>query len=136
MESMPQVKIYSTAEHLADSPSATLRDRRNQFMAALNDSFLEVTGIAAEKIVYRFFPMAPEDLCALGDRTDRFTVVEITIFAGRSAEVKTQLIETIFVQVEKRLQLTVVDLEIMLWEIPPSNYGLRGTTGEKLLARP
>ncbi len=121
---MPQVKIYSAAEHLAN--------RRDLFIAALNDSLIEVTGITAEKIVYRFFPMAESDLCALGERSARFSVVEITVFAGRSAAVKTQLIETIFVQVEKHLQLTAVDLEIMLWDIPPGNYGLRGTTGEKL----
>jgi phenylpyruvate tautomerase PptA (4-oxalocrotonate tautomerase family) len=128
MESMPQVKIYGAAEHLAD--------RRALFMTALNDSFREVLGIAAEKIVYRFFPMAESDLCTLGERSDQFSVVEITIFAGRSGAVKTQLIETIFVQVEKYLQLTAVDLEIMLWEIDPGNYGLRGTTGEKLLSKP
>jgi phenylpyruvate tautomerase PptA (4-oxalocrotonate tautomerase family) len=120
---MPQVKIYSIAEHLAD--------RRDRLMAVLNDSFLTVMGLTPEKIVYRFFPMNPEDLRALGDRSERFTVIEIAVFAGRSVEVKTQLIETIFVQAEKQLQLTAVDLEIMLWEIPPSNYGLRGTTGEK-----
>ena len=123
---MPQVKIYGAAEYLAD--------RRNQFMAVLNDSFLEVTSMTAEKIVYRFFPMAAVDLCVLGERTNRFSVVEITIFAGRSGKVKTQLIETIFVQAEKHLQLTAVDLEIMLWEIDPGNYGLRGSTGEKLLS--
>lgn len=130
---MPQVKIYSMAEHLTD--------RRDRLMAVLNDSFLAVMGLTPEKIVYRFFPMNPEDLCALGERSDaaeptlreRFTVVEITVFAGRSAEVKTQFIETIFVQAEKQLQLTAVDLEIMLWEIPSGNYGLRGTTGEKLI---
>jgi uncharacterized protein with GYD domain len=125
---MPQVKIYSAAKHLDN--------RHDLFMVALNNSLKEVMGIAAEKIVYRFFPMAESDLCALGERSDRFSVVEITIFAGRSGAVKTQLIETIFVQVEKYLQLTAVDLEIMLWEIDPGNYGLRGTTGEKLLSKP
>lgn len=125
---MPQVKIYSAAEHLAD--------RRDLFMAALNASLLEVTGITAEKIVYRFFPMAGSDLVVLGERSERFSVVDITVFSGRSGAIKTQLIETIFVQVEKHLQLTAVDLEIILWEVPPGNYGLRGTTGEKLLSSP
>jgi phenylpyruvate tautomerase PptA (4-oxalocrotonate tautomerase family) len=128
MESMPQVKIYGAAEHLAS--------RRDLFIAALNDSLKEVLGIAAEKIVYRFFPMAESDLWAPGERSDRFSVVEITVFAGRSGAVKTQLIETIFVQVEKYLQLPAVDLEIMLWEIDSGNYGLRGTTGEKLPSKP
>jgi phenylpyruvate tautomerase PptA (4-oxalocrotonate tautomerase family) len=125
---MPQVKIYGVAEHLSSS--------RNGLIAAINESLAEVTGMAAEKIVYRFFPLAVEDLYAIGDRTSCFTILEITMFAGRPPAIKTQLIETIFVRVKKYLQIAAVDVEILLWEIPAGNYGLGGSTGEKLLSSP
>lgn len=123
---MPQVKVYGVKEHLSVS--------RDEFISAINESLAEVIGMNAEKIVYRFFPLAAEDLYAIGERTNRFTILEITLFAGRSASIKTQLIETIFVQVKKHLQIAAVDLEILLWEIPPGSYGLGGSTGEKQLS--
>jgi phenylpyruvate tautomerase PptA (4-oxalocrotonate tautomerase family) len=127
---MPQVKIYGQADYL--------ESQKSQLMAGINASFEAAMAIAGEKIVYRFFPLANGDFCyemsSLANRSDRYLVVEIALFAGRSAELKTAFIEGIFDRLTADLPCSVDDLEILLWELPASNWWLRGSTGEKLLS--
>lgn len=121
---MPQVKVYGHSEQLDQCKA--------QIMAGINASFMETMAMAAEKIVYRFFSLTESDFYYGGDRTAGYLVVEIAVFAGRSQDVKTALVEAIFSRIQRDLQLAVVDLEILLWELPAGNWGLRGSTGDQL----
>jgi phenylpyruvate tautomerase PptA (4-oxalocrotonate tautomerase family) len=128
---MPQVKIYGRVDYL--------ESRQAQLIAGINANFETAMAIAGEKIVYRFFPLENSDFCyemsAATNRSERYLVVEIALFAGRSAEIKTAFIAGIYDTLTADLSCSVNDLEILLWELPAGNWGLRGSTGEKLLSK-
>jgi phenylpyruvate tautomerase PptA (4-oxalocrotonate tautomerase family) len=120
---MPQVKISGLREQLAPIQA--------QLIQIIEDCFAEVTGLAADKIVQRCYPMAATDLHCPG-RSNRYTIIEISMFAGRPIEVTKQLIKTILAKAQQELGLTATELDIMLIELPSHHWGLRGTTGDEL----
>ncbi len=120
---MPQVKISGGRDQLALVQA--------QLIQIIENCFAEVTAISADKIVQRCYPMSADDWHCPG-RSNRYTLIEIMIFAGRPAEITKQLIKAILHQAQQKLGLTTTELEIILLEIPKHHWGLRGTTGDEL----
>jgi hypothetical protein len=58
-------------------------------------------------------------------RGDKFTLVEVTMFSGRSMDAKRSLYQAI-VRNLVPLGVPALDIKITLIEIPPENWGLRG----------
>jgi phenylpyruvate tautomerase PptA (4-oxalocrotonate tautomerase family) len=54
------------------------------------------------------------------------------MFAGRSAQVKKQLIRSLFAKFESELGISPQDLEISIHESPKENWGIRGQPGDEL----
>jgi phenylpyruvate tautomerase PptA (4-oxalocrotonate tautomerase family) len=120
---MPQVKISGYRDQLTPIQAPLIQ--------IIEDCFAEVTGLTADKIVQRCYPMATVDLHCPG-RSNRYTIIEISMFTGRSIEVTKQLIKTILAKAQQELGLTATELDIMLIELPSHHWGLRGTTGDEL----
>ncbi len=120
---MPQVKISGFSEQLVPIQA--------QLMQAIEHCFAEVTGLTADKIVQRCYPLAATDLHCPG-KSPHYTIIEISVFAGRSLEIKKQLIKAIFIKIQQDLGTATTDIEIILTEIPGHHWGLRGITGDEL----
>ena len=60
-------------------------------------------------------------------RGEKFTLVEITMFSGRSIDAKRVLYQAI-VRNLAALGVPALDIKITLIETPPENWGLRGGT--------
>jgi phenylpyruvate tautomerase PptA (4-oxalocrotonate tautomerase family) len=58
---------------------------------------------------------------------DRFTLVEITMFAGRSLDAKRRLYRAVVTNLG-RLEIPPSDVLIVLYEVPLENWGIRGGT--------
>lgn len=125
---MPQVKLYGRSE--------TVVDRRDLWMTAINEGFAAVLAIAPEKIAYLCLVLDAHTLYPPGTQPPDYTVVEITLFAGRDRAQKHQLIDTIFAAIHQKLGLSGDRVEILLRELPPENWGLLGTTGDRLPGPP
>ena len=59
-------------------------------------------------------------------KTDKFTMIEITMFQGRMKEQKAKLYEEIVKELYERLQIQATDIFIVLNEPPNENWGLAG----------
>ena len=59
-------------------------------------------------------------------KTDKFTMIEITMFQGRTKEKKAKLYEEIVKELYERLQIQATDIFIVLNEPPNENWGLAG----------
>lgn len=59
-------------------------------------------------------------------KTDKFTMIEITMFQGRTKEQKAKLYEEIVRELYERLQIQATDIFIVLNEPPNENWGLAG----------
>ena len=63
-------------------------------------------------------------------KTDKFTMIEITMFQGRTKEQKAKLYEEIVKELYERLQIQATDIFIVLNEPPNENWGLAGKQRE------
>ena len=73
----------------------------------------------------RYIEHKPEHFAVPPDKTDNYTLVEITLFPGRSLEAKRRLYQSI-VRRFGELDIAPSDIMIVLNEPPLDNWGLRG----------
>jgi phenylpyruvate tautomerase PptA (4-oxalocrotonate tautomerase family) len=119
-----QVTVTSRRENLAG--------RRREFSEAIHACVTSALGLPPEKRFHRFVALAPEDFVHPPDRTERYTIVELSMFEGRSREAKKALIRGLYEKFEKDLGIGPADLEITIFETPRANWGIRGKPGDEL----
>jgi phenylpyruvate tautomerase PptA (4-oxalocrotonate tautomerase family) len=119
---MAQVKIYALRQTL---------EPREEISNAIHKSIMEALEYPADKKFHRFFPLEPEDFCFSSDRSDKYTILEISMFEGRSVTAKKKLIALLFENLEQ-LGIPRHDLEITIFETPKYNWGIRGVPGDEL----
>lgn len=121
---MGQVKIYGLRE-----PLTAVRERLSD---AIHACVVEALEYPPDKRAHRFFPLEPEDFRYPPGRTERYTIVEISLFEGRSVEAKKALIRLLFQRLQADCGIAPADVEITLTETPRHNWGIRGRTGDEL----
>ena len=112
-----------------------IREKLNPIKAELSDvihnCMQSVLGMPEDKRAHRFIPMEKDDFYYPGGRSDSYTVIEINMMAGRQAETQKKLIKTLFQEIENKLLLSPVDIEITIKEQAPHQWGFRGMTGDE-----
>lgn len=86
----------------------------------------------AEKKFHRFVTLSEENFIYPSDRSERYIIIEISIFEGRSVAAKKALIRELFVQLESVADIAAHDIEITITETPKENWGIRGLPGDEL----
>lgn len=76
--------------------------------------------------------MQPEDFYYPTDRSEQYTIIEIVMFEGRSVDAKKKLTGLLFERIHKELDIAVEDIEIVLFDLPKHNWGIRGIPGDEL----
>ncbi len=120
---MSQIKIYGLAVHL-NSVKAQLSD-------VIHACVVEALQYPADKRAHRFFPLDPMNFFAPSGRTEKYTILEISMMEGRSVEAKKKLIRLLFDRVNTELGITPQDLEMTIFETPKHNWGFRGLHGDE-----
>jgi phenylpyruvate tautomerase PptA (4-oxalocrotonate tautomerase family) len=121
-----QIKIYGISQRLTPI-KARLSD-------AIHECVVEALQFPIDKRAHRFFPMSPEDIYipAGQGRTDAYTIIEISMFEGRSVETKQRLIRLLFERITSATGIGPADIEITISETPKHNWGFRGQTGDEV----
>ncbi len=65
-------------------------------------------------------------------KTDKFTLIELTLLPGRSKELKRRVIKEITHSLQKRLSIQPADVIIIINEPPLENWGCSGEQGSEL----
>jgi phenylpyruvate tautomerase PptA (4-oxalocrotonate tautomerase family) len=121
---MAQVKIYGERAHLARV--------RAELSEVVHSCLCEALGLPADKRFQRFIGLDAADFIHAPDRSGAYTIIEISMFEGRSAATKRSLLELLMAGIPAKLGIAARDLEITLFETPPANWGIRGRTGDQL----
>jgi phenylpyruvate tautomerase PptA (4-oxalocrotonate tautomerase family) len=100
-------------------------DRKAQFIEAVHAALVEAIKIPRGDKVLRFVSHAAEDFIIPSGFGDRFTRIEIVMFAGRSLDAKRKLYKAIVRNLES-FGVPAKDVKIALMEVPPENWGVRG----------
>jgi len=119
---MAQVKIYGLRK--------SLDPIKSQLSDAIHSCMVDALKYPAEKRFHRFFPMEASDFFYPDGYSDRYTILEFSMFEGRSVEAKKQLIRLLFERVQP-LGISTQDLEITIFETPKYNWGFRGLPGDE-----
>jgi hypothetical protein len=121
---MAQVKIYGLKSALAD--------KREVLSKAIHESLMEAFALPEDKRFHRFIGLEKEDFLYPSDRSENYTIIELSLFEGRSVEAKKQLINRLFTKAKAYAGIEAQDLEVTLFETPKCNWGIRGMPGDEL----
>lgn len=121
---MAQIKIYGLREHL-NPIKAKLSD-------AIHSCVVEALQFPVNKRAHRFFPMESADFHYPASASPRYTIIEISMFEGRSVEAKKALIRLIFERVGRHCDRLPNEIEITITETPKHNWGFRGLPGDEV----
>lgn len=122
--SMAQIKIYGRADRL--------RPRRDRLSDVLHDCVTEAFDYPRDKRAHRFLHLDPDDFRAPDGRSPDYTIIEVSLFEGRSVEAKKRFFALVFDRFESELGVRPVDVEITLTETPRHNWAMRGHPGDEL----
>ena len=92
---------------------------------AVQSALREALKIPESDRTLRLIEHLPSHFAVPPGRGDRFTLVEITMFSGRSMDAKRTLYQAIIRNLVP-LGVPALDIKITLIETPPENWGLRG----------
>ena len=121
---MAQIKVFGLAEHL-ERLKARLSD-------VIHACVVDSLDLPVDKRFHRFFPLDASNFFYPPDRSERYTIIEISMFEGRSAERKRRLIRLLFERIERDCAISPQDVEITILESPRSNWGIRGLPADEL----
>lgn len=121
---MAQIKIYGHDAHL--------QTHRQAISDAIHACAMSELGLPADKRFHRFIPLTAEDFIHPADRSEVYTIIEVSLFEGRTVETKKAFIRALFARFESDNLASPQDLEITLTETPRRNWGIRGKPGDEL----
>ena len=102
-----------------------LGEKKASFIDAIEDGIVKALRSPKEDKILRLVQHAPEDFSIPSWASERFTHIEITMFKGRSIEVKRALYRAIVENLQP-FGVPGNDVKIILIEVSPSEVGMRG----------
>lgn len=121
---MSQIKVYGLKENL--------NPIKNELSETIHSCVVEALSFPPGKRFHRFIGLDREDFYYPADRSDRYTIIEISMFEGRSVEAKKKLIRLLFDKLNRELGIPTSDIEITIFETPKHNWGIRGLPGDEI----
>lgn len=121
---MAQIKIYGQRQHLKPVQPA-LSD-------AIHSCVVEALQFPQDKRAHRFFHLEAEDFYYPASASARYTIIEISLFEGRTTATKKQLIRLLFERICKQADRLPNEVEVTLSETPKHNWGFRGLPGDEV----
>lgn len=121
---MAQVKIYGLHAHL-NRCRAELSD-------AIHAAAMATLGLPPEKRFHRFIGLDDADFVYPGDRSRQYTIIEVSMFDGRTVETKKAFIRALVAGIAAQCDISLQDLEITITETPRENWGIRGLPADEL----
>lgn len=121
---MAQIKIYGHAAHLSA--------HRELISDAIHICAMTELGLPEDKRFHRFIPLEAENFIHPNDRSEKYTIIEVSLFEGRTVETKKAFIRALFEKFAEAHLAQPNDLEITLTETPRHNWGIRGVPADEL----
>lgn len=121
---MSQIKIYALSD--------TIHRYRHSLSNAIHTALVKTLKYPEDKRFQRFIALSEENFIYPSDRSKTYTIIEISMFQGRSQETKKKLIQQIFSNIENQCGIQPQDIEITIFETPRENWGIRGKNADEL----
>ncbi len=120
---MSQVKIFGLRDLLAP--------RTREVSDVIHSCVVEALQYPPDKRAHRFFLLDRSEFFYRAGRMESYTIIEFSMFEGRSAQAKKALIRLLFKRFEESLGIGPDDVEVTIFETPLANWGFRGLPGDE-----
>ena len=121
---MAQVVVYGHRE--------ALNARRQLLSDAIHHAVMAALEYPADKRFHRFIALDAEDFVHPPDRGSDYTIIEISMFEGRTVAARRRLITELFSRIESEAGVAPHSVEITITETPKVNWGIRGVNAADL----
>jgi 4-oxalocrotonate tautomerase family enzyme len=121
---MAQVVVYGRRD--------SLDQRRSALSEAIHTAIMSALEYPPEKKFQRFIALDESDFIYPADRGADYTIIEISMFEGRTDAAKRALIAELFTRIEAQAGINRHSLEITIAETPKVNWGIRGQNAADL----
>lgn len=121
---MSQIKVYGLKDNL--------NNIKGKLSEVIHSCVVDAFQMPEDKRFHRFFPLDRENFYFQSNRTEKYIIIEISIFEGRTTEAKKKLIRLLFQRIQEELNIMPNDIEITIFETPSYNWGIRGLPGDEL----
>lgn len=91
---MAQIKIYALG--------STISQHRQALSTAIHAALVSTLNYPVEKKFQRFIALEPENFIFPADRSPQYTIIEISMFEGRSTASKKAFIQQIFANIQQQ----------------------------------
>ena len=119
---MPLVKIEIIKGHT--------EKYKKTFLKTVHDALEIALGIPDWDRFQRLYEIESCDFERSNDNTENFCIIELTIFPGRSKEIKGMVIKEITKLLGERLNIEPKDVFIVINDPPLENWGIGGVQKE------
>lgn len=121
---MAQIIIYGHRE--------SIERHRDTLSDAIHGAVMSALAYPPEKRFHRFLALNAGDFIHPEDRGTEYTIIEISMFEGRSEAAKRELIRELFLRIDAEVGIKPHSVEITITETPKVNWGIRGTNAADL----
>lgn len=121
---MAQIKVFGLRRALAG--------RTTEISDAIHGAVVEALGLPPDKRFHRFILLEDDEFFFPGERSENYTIIEVSMFEGRTSETKKKLINALYSRLHAEVGIAPQDLEITICETPRANWGIRGKPGDEL----
>ena len=121
---MAQIKIYGL--------KSNLEEKRTAISSSIHKAVMSALGYPPEKKFHRFISLENEEFIYPDDRSEKYIIIEISMFEGRTTEAKKILIRELYSNIGSQAGIDAQNIEITIFETPKENWGIRGMPGDEL----
>ena len=100
---------------------------KSQLLEGIHKALVDSLKIEEDDRFQRLYELPDENFEKSGSKTDKFTMIEITMFPGRTKEQKAGMYKAIVDELKSRLGINETDVFIVINEQPNENWGLAGS---------
>ena len=99
---------------------------------AIHRASMSALGLPESKRFHRFLPLEPWQFVTPEDRSEKYIIIEVMMFEGRSVDVKKQLYRDVLANLMDLCEVDPQDIELTIEESPRHNWLIRGLPGDEL----
>ena len=118
---MAQFKLYGNQSFLQDSPLAN--------SAPIHRASVEALGLPEARRFNRFVPPNPWQFLHRAERSSRFIITEVMMFAGRPFETRKELYASLLQTPHDDCGIEAGDIELTIVETPRHDWLMHGRAG-------
>ncbi|UXM91599.1 tautomerase family protein [Paenarthrobacter sp. JL.01a] len=111
---------------------SSIEQRREVLSSAIHGAIVATLDYPPEKKFQRFIPLDSADFIHPDDRGGDYTIIEISMFEGRTEQSKRNLIADLFARIESEAGIKPHSVEITITGTPRVNWGIRGVNAADL----